>query len=138
MAHRMTILLQSGDSYAFQLTLNAIAVGVSAEMPVTVLVAGWAAERLQNGRTNMLQLPAFAAGREDDLKTGMTKAGMDDPHAFLKKLKAAGDVQLFLCSQTPRVLGLDVDDLINEVDGQMGMTAFLLEHAANADVQLTF
>jgi len=45
---------------------------------------------------------------------------------------------LFLCSQTPRVLGLDVDDLINEVDGQMGMTAFLLEHAANADVQLTF
>ena len=138
MDQRMTILLQSGESFAFQLALNALGIGVAAEMPVIVFAAGWGAERFVQGRMATLQTPAFAADRRADIGQTLAAHGTAEPEKFLQKLKATGDVQIYLCSFTVKALDLPEADFVPEVDGQMGMTAFLLDHVARGTINLTF
>ena len=138
MDQRMTICLQSGESFAFQLALNALGIGVAAEMPVTVFGAGWGAERFVRGRMDTLQTPSFAVNRRTVIRDRLAAHGTGDPEAYLRKMKAAGDVRIYLCSFTVKALDLPEADFVPEVDGLMGMTAFLLDHVAKGTINLTF
>ena len=138
MERRMSILIQTPDSFALQTALNAAAVGISGDMRVTMLFTGLAAARLKRGEMDVFRVPDAGDTLRDRLEQQMQEGSIPAPEKFLRKIKAAGELRVYVCSQAAHLHDMQADDLIPEVDGQMGLTAFLLEHAADATVQLTF
>ncbi len=64
--------------------------------------------------------------------------GLLDLAALFREVKEIGDVRLYVCSSSLQICGARPEDLLPEMDGVRGLTAFLLEDVAAADRVLTF
>ena len=58
---------------------------------------------------------------------------LDNLPALIRDVKSLGDVQLYACSSSLALAGLDAKALLPELDGVKGLTSFLLEEMATAD-----
>ncbi|MBI1737176.1 MAG: DsrE family protein [Candidatus Rokubacteria bacterium] len=77
-------------------------------------------------------------GREDAVRARLAEQGLDDFPGLLAQIKDIGDARFWACSSSMAIGGVAAGDLLPEIDGVRGLTAFLLEDAARADHVLTF
>lgn len=77
-------------------------------------------------------------GREEEVLARLQRQGLDDLPALFAQIRETGDARFWACSSSMAICGASAADLIPEIDGVRGLTAFLLEDAANADHVLTF
>ena len=62
-------------------------------------------------------------------------AGLPD---LFRQIKDVGDARLYACSSSLAICGVKPDELLPEIDGVRGITAFLIDDMATADHVLTF
>jgi peroxiredoxin family protein len=77
-------------------------------------------------------------GHEADVLERLKQQGLDDFPTLLAQVKEVGDARFWACSSSVAIAGVKKEDLLPEIDGIRGLTAFLLEDAAHADHVLTF
>lgn len=77
-------------------------------------------------------------GRETEIRARLAEQGLDDLPTLLAQVKEIGDARFWACSSSMAISGVTREDLLPEIDGVRGLTAFLLEDAAHADHVLTF
>lgn len=77
-------------------------------------------------------------GREAEIRARLAEQGLDDLPTLLAQVKEVGDARFWACSSSMAISGVTREDLLPEIDGVRGLTAFLLEDAAHADHVLTF
>jgi peroxiredoxin family protein len=77
-------------------------------------------------------------GREAAVRAELQRQGLDDLPSLLAQIKEIGDARLYACSSSVAICGVAPADLLPEIDGVRGLTAFLLEDVAQADRVLTF
>lgn len=72
------------------------------------------------------------------IRDRLTAQGLADLPGLLREIKELGDARLYACSSSMAISGVEPDQLLPEIDGVRGITAFLLEDVATADCVLTF
>jgi peroxiredoxin family protein len=77
-------------------------------------------------------------GRETAVRARLAAQGLDDIPRLLATIKETGDARLWACSSSLAICGVAPADLLPEIDGVRGLTAFLLDDVAIADRVLTF
>ena len=77
-------------------------------------------------------------GDETAVRDRVERQGLADVPALLREMKELGDLKVYVCSSSLLIAGASAEDLIPEVDGVLGLTAFLLEDLASADRVLSF
>lgn len=77
-------------------------------------------------------------GREAETRDRLAKQGLANLPDLLRQIKELGDARLYACSSSMAIGGVAPDQLLPEIDGVRGLTAFLLEDVAGADRVLTF
>ncbi len=77
-------------------------------------------------------------GQETVLRDRLTAQGLADLGELFRRIKETGDVRLYACSSSMALGGVEPDQLLPQIDGVRGLTAFLLEDVAAADRVLTF
>ena len=118
----ITIVLHSGNydraSYALSIAMISLASGMEAHMIVTFD----GLRRFTKGHLSdiMDTSPEIAASIERGLKTG----GITTLTAQLDDAKKLG-LKIYACPNAMATLNITVNDLITEVDGVMGLAAFL-------------
>lgn len=76
--------------------------------------------------------------RHGDAAARLAAQGLGDLRRILADIKDAGDARLYACSSSMAICGVSAEELLPEIDGVRGLTAFLLEDVAAADRVLTF
>lgn len=111
----------------------------SSDAEVDLLFVNWAARAVLKGEAEKLTVSAEHAEQEAWLKAQVAKAGLPTSVAdIIRAIKATGRARIYVCSLAAHVFDVKEEDLLPEVDGIMGATAFLLEKAAQADVNMEF
>lgn len=72
------------------------------------------------------------------IRDRLTAQGLADLPGLWREIKELGDARLYACSSSMAISGVEPDQLLPEIDGVRGITAFLLEDVATADCVLTF
>ena len=83
----------------------------------------------------------FSAGhreREIEVRENLARQGLADLPELFRQVKEVGDAKLYACSSSMAISGVEPHQLLPEIDGVRGLTAFLLEDVAQADRVLTF
>lgn len=83
----------------------------------------------------------FSAGhreREIEVRENLARQGLADLPELFRQVKELGDAKLYACSSSMAISGVEPHQLLPEIDGVRGLTAFLLEDVAKADRVLTF
>ena len=91
-------------------------------------------------RRGAAELNLSEAYRRDEagVRARLEAQGLGDLAALFREIKALGDARLYVCSSSLAISGARAEDLLPEIDGVRGLTAFLLEDVASADHVLTF
>ena len=77
-------------------------------------------------------------GDETAVRDRLERQGLADVRSLLREMKELGDLKVYVCSSSLLIAGASAEDLIPEVGGVLGLTAFLLEDIASADRVLSF
>jgi peroxiredoxin family protein len=91
----------------------------------------------RNGARDAAWSPGYR-GHETAVRERLRAQGLDDIPALLAAIKETGDARLWACSSSLAICGVAPADLLPEIDGVRGLTAFLLDDVAAADRVLTF
>jgi len=89
----------------------------------------------KNGQS--IPLSEFYGTRKEAVAARLRERGLDDIPKLLREARDLGDVRLYACSLSMQMCGVGADELVDDIEVR-GITAFLLEDIANADVVLTF
>jgi peroxiredoxin family protein len=127
---RVTILLHSGSYDKVTNALSLAIVGLTMDMEVYVLLSYEALRRFVKGHLE------DSDATEPDL-LAMMKKGIDSGkfHSISEKLAIAEEMglKLYACNTAMATLGIVRENLVDEVDDIMGLTAFV-ELAQNASI----
>ncbi len=85
-----------------------------------------------------LQLSEALRERQDAVLARLKEQHLDDLSALLQAVKGHGDVRLMACSSSLALYGITKEDLLPEIDGVQGLTAFFIDEVGTADRVLTF
>jgi peroxiredoxin family protein len=77
-------------------------------------------------------------GQEGVVRERLAAQGLGDLRNLFREVKAAGDARLYACTASMAICGVERDQLVPEIDGVRGLTAFLLDDMAEAQHVLTF
>lgn len=85
------------------------------------------------------QLPLSTAlqGREATFHAQLRQHGWHDVSTMLQTVKGHGDVRLWVCSSSLALYGVTKEELLPEIDGVLGLTAFFIDEVGTADHVLT-
>lgn len=116
------------------LLLGAVASGVA----VRVFFRDEAIYAITRAGAKEMRFSEGYRGREGAVRERLAAQGLDDVPALFRQIKEIGDVRLWACSSSLAICGAEEEQLLPEIDGVRGLTAFLLEDVATADRVLTF
>lgn len=85
-----------------------------------------------------LRLSPTLARRARRVRHQLQQHGMRDLSTMLQTVKGHGDVRLHACNSSLSLYGIKRSELLPEIDGVRGLTAFVVEDIATADRVLTF
>ena len=85
-----------------------------------------------------LQVTEPLQARADGFLARLKQQGMEDLSTMLQTVKGHGDVRLTVCSSSLALYGVAKEDLLPEIDGVQGLTAFVIDDIGTADTVLTF
>ncbi|MBI4635086.1 MAG: DsrE family protein [Candidatus Rokubacteria bacterium] len=77
-------------------------------------------------------------GREAETRERLARLEFANLPGLFRLIKDTGDARFYACSSSLAICGVEPGDLLPEIDGVRGVTAFILEDVAAADRVLTF
>lgn len=76
--------------------------------------------------------------RVEKFQSQLVQQGMGNLSTMLQTVKGHGDVRLWACSSSLALYGVAKEELLPEIDGVQGLTAFVIDDIGTADKVLTF
>lgn len=135
---RLAVIVSRGELNSLVQVATLLLAAVAAGVAVRVFVRDEAVYALTPAGAAELRLSAGYRGREAALYLRLAAQGLDDVPALFRLVKELGDARIYACSSSLALCGIAAAELLPEVDGVRGLTAFLLEDVAAADRVLTF
>jgi peroxiredoxin family protein len=121
-AERMTIILHSGSYDRVSNALSLATIGLSSGMEAYILLTYEAVGRFVKGHFE------DTVGTEPDMYKKMHQ-GIEAGklHSIEDKLAIARDMglKLYVCNTALATMGVDIEDMVDEVDDVMGLMAFI-------------
>ena len=135
---RLAIIVARGEYNAVVQAATLLMAAVASGIAVRVFFRDEAIYTITRTRAGLLNLSAAYRGQEAAVRQRLAAQGLDDLPALLRQIKETGDARFYACSSSMAICGVDAAELLPEIDGVRGLTAFLLEDIAEADRVLTF
>jgi len=134
----LAVIASRGDFNSLVQVVTLLMAAVGSGLAVRVFFRDEAIFRITRAGARALDLSPAYRGREEEVRQRLRAQGLDDLGAALRQVKELGDARLYACSSSLAICGVDPADLLPEIDGVRGLTAFLVEDVAAADRVLTF
>ncbi len=137
---KLAIIIRD-DAYDRLLTPLAFAwLAAASGTEVEVLLVNWAARLVLPGEAEKLRVSTDHGDRDAWLKEQVAAAGMPANLAdLLRAVRETGKVHVWVCSLAAQVFGVQEGTVQASLcDGIVGATTFLHDHAAGADLTMTF
>ena len=132
---KMTIIAHSGTMDKLYPVFMLASAGGAMDVETHIFFTFWGLEALKKGGLEGAKLPGVMR-----LGTGMMKGRIKDANVptlteLLKMCKQLGNLKIYACSTTMKMMKVEEEDLIPEVDAIVGAAAFL-DIALDADIHL--
>ena len=132
---KMTIIAHSGTMDKLYPVFMLASAGGAMDVETHIFFTFWGLEALKKGGLEDAKLPGVMR-----LGTGMMKGRIKDANVptlteLLKMCKQLGNLKIYACSTTMKMMKVEEEDLIPEVDAIVGAAAFL-DIALDADIHL--
>ena len=115
----------------------AMAAAVS-EYQVRIFVRDEAVLKLARKNVGTMNLSEQYREIEAEVSERLLRYGLGDLQKLIREMKSRGDVKLYACTSSMAICGVAPEDLIPEIDEPRGLTSFLLDEMAEAEMVLTF
>jgi peroxiredoxin family protein len=135
---RLAVIVSRGELNSVVQAATLIMAAVASGLAVRVFFRDEAISRITRGGTGESNLSDAYRSHETAVRERLAAQGLADFPALLRQIREAGDVRLYACSSSMAIWGVAERDLLPEIDGVRGITAFLLEDIGEADRVLTF
>ncbi len=134
----LAVIVSRGEFNSLVQVTTLLMAAVGSGIAVRVFFRDEAIYKITRDGAREMNLSAGYRGRETEIRENLTRQGLADLAELLRQVKDAGDARLYACSSSLAICGVRPEDLLPEIDGVRGLTAFLLEDIAKADRVLTF
>lgn len=134
----LAVLVSGGSTNALVQVATLLMAAVGSGGAVRVFFRDEAIFRVTRGGAKETAFSEGYRGREDEVRARLAQQGLDDLSALFAQIKEVGDARFWACSSSMAICGVKPEELLPEIDGVRGLTAFLLEDVASADHVLTF
>ena len=134
----LAVIVSRGEFNSLVQVATLLAAAVASGVAVRVFFRDESIYAITRAGAEALHLSEAYRGREAAVRERLAAQGLADLPALLREVKATGDARLWACSSSMAICGVEAGDLLPEIDGVRGLTAFLLEDVAAADRVLTF
>ena len=135
---KVAILVTRGSLNHLVQVVTIIMSATVAEASVRVLFRDEAVLSVTVSGAQRLALSEALRGREAAFHAQLQRHDMRDLSTMLQTAKGHGDVRLWACSSSLALYGVTKDELLPEIDGVQGLTAFMIDEIGTADRVLTF
>lgn len=134
---RLAVLVSRGELNSLVQVATLLLAAVGSGLSVRVFFRDEAIYAITRSAKDPPLSPGYR-GREAEVRQRLAAQGLDDVPGLLRQVKEVGDARLYACSSSLAICGVAPGELLPEIDGVRGLTAFLLEDVAGADRVLTF
>lgn len=134
----LAVIASRGEFNSVVQVATLLMAAVGSGLAVRVFFRDEAIYRITRAGARDIVLSSGYAGREAEVRTELARQGLDDLGELFRQIKETGDARLYACSSSVAICGVKPDELLPEIDGVRGLTAFLLDDVARADRVLTF
>jgi peroxiredoxin family protein len=134
----LAVIVSRGDFNSVVQVMTLLMAAVGSGVGVRVFFRDEAVFKITRDGAREMNFSAGYQGREAALRENLKRQGLDDLPDLLRQVKEIGDARLYACSSSMALCGVKAEELLPEIDGVRGLTAFLLEDVAKADRVLTF
>lgn len=134
----LAVIVSRGETNSLVQVATLLMAAVGSGLAVRVFFRDEAIYRITRDGAKEVVLSSGYRGREAEVRARLEQQGLADLPSLLAQIKEIGDARLYACSSSVAICGVDGADLLPEIDGVRGLTAFLLEDVAGADRVLTF
>lgn len=134
----LAVIVSRGHFNSVVQVVTLLAAAIGSGLTARVFFRDEAIYKISRSGAHELNLSEGYRGREAATRDRLEQQGLTDVPALLRQIKATGDVRLYACSSSMAICGVEAEELLPEIDGVRGLTAFLLEDVAAADRVLSF
>jgi peroxiredoxin family protein len=134
----LAVIVSRGEYNSLVQVATLLMAAVGSGIAVRVFFRDEAIYKITRTGATDVNLSGGYRGREAEVRANLTRQGLHDLPDLLRQVKESGDARLYACSSSLAICGVRPDELLPEIDGVRGLTAFLLEDIAKADRVLTF
>jgi peroxiredoxin family protein len=134
----LAVIVSRGEFNSVVQVATLLMAAVGSGVAVRVFFRDEAVFKITRDGAREMNFSAGYRGREASLRENLERQGLADLPELFRQVKEIGDARLYACSSSMALCGVTRDDLLPEIDGARGLTAFLLEDVAKADRVLTF
>jgi len=134
----LAVVVSRGDFNSIVQVATLLMSAVGSGIAVRVFFRDEAIYKITRAGAPEMNLSAGYRGRESEVRANIERQGLADLAALFRAVKETGDARLYACSSSMAICGVTAEELLPEIDGVRGLTAFLLEDIAKADRVLTF
>ena len=135
---RLAVIVARGDFNALVQVATLLMAAVGSGLAVRVFFRDEAIYKITRSGAAEINLSEGYRGREAAVRDRLAAQGLADLPGLLRQIKEGGDARLYACSSSMAICGVEERELLPEIDGVRGLTAFLLEDVADADRVLSF
>ena len=135
---RLAVIVSRGELNSVVQAATLVMAAVASGLAVRVFFRDEAIPKITRAGAGESNLSDAYRGHEAAVRERLAAQGLADLPALLRQIREAGDARLYACSSSMAIWGVAERDLLPEIDGVRGITAFLLEDIADADRVLTF
>jgi peroxiredoxin family protein len=135
---RLAVIVSRGEFNSLVQVATLLMAAVASGVEVRVFFRDEAIYRITKAGAGVMDFSEGYRGREAETRRRLASQGLDDLRSLLAQIKEGGDARLYACSSSLAICGVEAAELLPEIDGVRGLTAFLLEDVAQADRVLTF
>jgi peroxiredoxin family protein len=134
----LAVIVSRGEFNSLVQVATLLMAAVGSGIAVRVFFRDEAIYKITAAGASELNFSASHRGRERAVRENLVRQGLADLPELFRQIKELGDAKLYACSSSMAIAGVAPDQLLPEIDGVRGLTAFLLEDVAKADRVLTF
>ncbi len=135
---RLAVIVSRGEFTSVVQAITLLLAAAGSGVAVRVFFRDEAIYKITRTGATELNVSAGHRRQEAAVRARLAAQGLADLSDLLRQLKELGDARLYACSSSMALCGIEARELLPEVDGIRGITAFLLEDVASADHVLTF
>ena len=131
----MAIMAHSGTIDKLLPVLTLASTASTMDVETCIFFTFWGLNALKKDGLENAEPPDFMRIETGTIKEKMRKAGYPSLQKLLQICKESGNVKIYACSTTMKLMDINEEELIPEVDGIVGVATFM-DIALDADISL--